>query len=46
VASSSHNVSKITQFNHAFQVLASTPQRVQEGSITPEEFADQAFAVA
>jgi len=46
VASLSHSDSEIGQFNHALQVLASTLQRVQEGSLTPEEFANQAFTIA
>jgi len=46
VASSSNSDSEIAQFNHGIQVLASTLQRVQEGNLTPEEFADQAFLIA
>jgi len=46
VASSSNSDSEIAQFNHGIQVLASTLQRVQEGNLTPGEFADQAFLIA
>ena len=46
VASLNHSDSEVAQFNHALQVLASTLQRVQEGNLTPEGFADQAFAIA
>jgi len=46
LASLNHSNSEVAQVNHALQFLASTLQRVQEGNLTPEGSADQAFAIA